>query len=176
MIVDHHDEEKVEVIIDEKKTESNGDNDDDLSSVEERREVEKERRKEHFKENEGEEYGRGKRIKKPNQSYSNLQTKFKSLSAEKNESYFEHAWNEYKVTGTTNMLEKYTTGLVFVQMSARRGISKYKEEAELMLIEAFEQLLEYQTFHGMKASSLTQEQRRKANKANKSFSNVSFTA
>ena len=60
------------------------------------------------------------------------------------------------------MLEKYTTGLVFAQMSARQGISKYKEEAERMLIKEFEQLLEYQTFHGVKASSLTHEQRRKA--------------
>ena len=160
VIVEHQNKEGIEVIIDE--GERDGDIDDDISSVEERREAERERRKEHFKEHEGEEYGRGKRVKKPNQSYSFLQTEFKSLSTEEKESYFEHAWNEYKVTGTTNMLEKYTTGLVFAQMSARQGISKYKEEAERMLIKEFEQLLEYQTFHGVKASSLTHEQRRKA--------------
>ena len=70
-----------------KLLERDGDIDDDISSVEERREAERERRKEHFKEHEGEEYGRGKRVKKPNQSYSFLQTEFKSLSTEEKESY-----------------------------------------------------------------------------------------
>ena len=51
------------------------------------------------------------------------------------------------------MLEKYTTGLVFAQMSALKDINKCKDEAERMLIKEFEQLLEYKTFHGVKASA-----------------------
>ena len=135
---------------------------DDDDSIEERRNVEKERREAHFKQYVGEPYGRGKRVKKPNKSYSFLQTEFKYLSEEERESFLNHAWNEYKISGKTNMLERYTTGVVFAQMSARKGIEKYKQEAEQKLLAEFKQLLEYKTFHGVKETNLTKEQKRKA--------------
>ena len=60
------------------------------------------------------------------------------------------------------MLERYTTGFIFNQLSAKKGIELYGRKAELKLIEEFKQLLEYKTFHGMKASSLNKEQKKKA--------------
>ena len=60
------------------------------------------------------------------------------------------------------MIERYTTGMVFAQMSAQKGIKKYKTEAEQMLMAEFKQLLEYKTFHGVKATDLSYEQRSKA--------------
>ena len=47
-------------------------------------------------------------------------------------------------------------------MSAKKGIQKYGREAELKLLAEFKQLLEYKTFHGVKASELTAEQKKKA--------------
>ena len=47
---------------------------------------------------------------------------------------------------------------MFAQMSANKGIKKYKREAELKLIEELKQLLEYKTFHGVEAESLTDKQ------------------
>ena len=38
----------------------------------------------------------------------------------------EEAWNEYSITGRTNTLERYATGFVFAQMSARKGIKNIK--------------------------------------------------
>ena len=135
---------------------------EDDDSIEDRRRNEKERRQQHLMEHSGDSYGRGKRKKKPNQAYSFLQTEFKNLDDIERETFFSHAWNEYKISGRTNMLERYTTGLVFAQMSAHKGIKKYKQEAELMLIAEFKQLLEYKTFHGVKESDLTSEQKLKA--------------
>ena len=181
------------------------------------RQVERERRAEHFATNEGEEYGRGKRSKKVNQSYSSLQTsgdggrktmrrkkkakkknsfqdrkvknvnkankkkgksdkkikrsysflqtKFVDLKEEEKREYLECAWGEYQLTGKTHMMERYTAGLVFAQMSAKQGIKKYDKEAELKLIAEFAQLIEYKAFHGVKANGpdgLSDEQKRGA--------------
>ena len=65
------------------------------------------------------------------------------------------------------MLEKYTTGFIFNQLTAKAGIKKYGRMAELKLIAEFKQLLEYDVFHGRKANSLTpQEKKRAANMIN----------
>lgn len=70
----------------------------------------------------------------------------------------DNAWREYKATGRTNALERYTTDHIFAQMLAKKGIKKYKQMAEEKLITEFKQLLRYKTFHGVKAEELTQEQ------------------
>jgi len=63
------------------------------------------------------------------------------------------AWEETKTTEKTHLLERFVTGLLFTQMSAKKGIEKYGEEAELKLIAEFTQLLEYSVFHGKTLSS-----------------------
>ena len=60
------------------------------------------------------------------------------------------------------MLERYSTGFIFAQMSAKKGIKKYGREAELKLLAEFKQLVEYKTFHGRKATELLPEQKKKA--------------
>ena len=56
--------------------------DSDDSDLEERRRIEKERRGGYFKVNTGDNYGKGKRVKKQIQSYSFLQSKFEHLTDE----------------------------------------------------------------------------------------------
>ena len=56
------------------------------------------------------------------------------------------------------MLERFTTGLVFAQMSAKKGIAKYGKAAEEKIIAEFAQLIEYGTFHGRQKSELTEEE------------------
>ena len=95
-------------------------------------------------------------------SFAFLQTKFEELNKEERKEMFEHAWKDYKLTKRTNMLETFTTGLLFAQMSANKGIKKYGKEAELKLMAEFEQLLEYKVFHGKYAHELSYEQKRGA--------------
>ena len=75
---------------------------------------------------------------------------------------FHHAWIEYQVSGETNLLEQYTSGFIFAQLSTKQGINKYGREAKLQLLAEFKQLMEYRTFHGRKAEDLTYEQKKKA--------------
>jgi hypothetical protein len=84
-------------------------------------------------------------------SFSFLNMRFDHLEKEEKMEFFECAWDEHNLTGNTHLLERYTTGLAFAQMSAKQGIKKYDKEAELKLIAEFAQLLEYQVFHGVKA-------------------------
>ncbi len=136
-------------------------NDDSDDESDDNRREERERRSEHFKTNTGEEYGRGQRDKKKT-SFSFLQTKFHDLTKEGRDEFFQQAWADYHASGKTNLLERYTTGHVFAQMSAKQGIKKYGREAELQLIAEFKQLIEYKTFHGRKAEELSFEQKKKA--------------
>ena len=139
------------------------DEDEDSDDEEEpaSRNEERERRSAHFGTPNEEEHGRGKRDRTKS-SFSFLQTKFEDLDEKDKGEFFHEAWKEYLVSGKTNMLEKYSTGFIFAQMSARQGIKKYGREAELKLIAEFKQLIDYKTFHGRKASELSPEQKKKA--------------
>ena len=68
--------------------------------------------------------------------------------------FLEEAWHEYNLSGKTNLLKRFSTGFIFAQLSAKKGIEKYDREAELKLIAEFKQLMEYKTFHGRDASTL----------------------
>ncbi|CAJ1957386.1 unnamed protein product [Cylindrotheca closterium] len=80
-----------------------------------------------------------------------LNKRFKDLEKEEKVDFFTCAWEEHQLTGKIHLLERYTTGLAFAQMSAKQGIKKYHKEAELKLIAEFAQLLDFQGFHGVKA-------------------------
>ena len=64
------------------------------------------------------------------------------MKEEEKREYLEFDWGEYQLTGKTHMMERYTAGLVFAQMSAKQGIQKYDKEAKLKLIAEFAQLIE----------------------------------
>ena len=142
--------------------ESESESDESDEEVSQRREEEKARRRSHFENNTGDEYGRGRRTKKPNTSFSFLQTTFTDLEDEDKQEFFHMGWKEYQTSGDTKLLERYCTGFMFAQLSAKKGMKKYGREAELKLIAEFKQLLEYKTFHGRKANELTAEQKKKA--------------
>ena len=158
------DENKTNLNIEDeiKVEEVDEDSDDEWDDEEpESRREEKERRENYFSTNSGDDFGRGKR-ERTAPSFSFLQTQFPDLTQEGKDDFFQHAWDEYQVSGKTNLLERYTTGFIFAQMTAKQGIKKYGREAELQLIAEFKQLIEYKTFHGRKAEELSFEQRKKA--------------
>ena len=95
--------------------------------------------------------GKKKNKTKRKVSFSFLNKRFDDLKQDEKKAFFECAWKEHLLTGKTHLLERYTTGLAFAQMSAKQGIKKYEKEAEMKLIAEFAQLLEYQVFHGVKA-------------------------
>ena len=146
---------------DDSSNDGNVERSDDDDENEERKN-ERERRSQHLETNTSEEYGRGKRTKRPNPSYSFLQKRFEKLTFADKQDYFHIGWKEYQLSGDTKILERYCSGFLFAQMSAKKGIQKYGREAELKLLAEFKQLLEYKTFHGVKASELTAEQKKKA--------------
>lgn len=146
-----------------------------------RREEEKKRRASHFEVDTSGNSGRGKRNRKKKErgnygflqktknpkrkiqiAYGFLQKKFSKLRRREKRQFLELAWAEVETTGETHLMERFTTGLFFAQMSAKRGIEKYGREAELKLIAEFTQLLEYGVFHGRDADELTAEQKSKA--------------
>jgi hypothetical protein len=156
---------------------------DEQDSTKERQD-EQERRSSHLQQPDENEYGRGKRKPKrklwtmlqtrkqwsflqtqfKKQQWSFLQTKFKNLTEDKRKQYLRQALDDYKISGSTNLMERYITGHVFAQMSAVQGIKKYGREAELKLMAEFKQILEYETFHGRHAAELSDEEKRKAAK------------
>ena len=91
-----------------------------------------------------------------------MQTSFADLTKDDLAVFFHHAWNEYKISGRTHLLESFTSGFIFAQLSAKQGIKKYGKEAEIQLLAEFKQLMEYKMFHGRKASDLTYEQKKRA--------------
>ena len=137
------------------------DSDEEEETESETREQERERRAEYFNTTTGDNLGRGKRERKQT-SFSFLQTEFHDLPQEGKDMFFRQAWDEYHVSGNTDLLERFSTSFVFAQMTARQGIKKYGKEAELKLLAEFKQLMDYRTFHGRKAEDLSYEQKKKA--------------
>jgi hypothetical protein len=63
-------------------------------------------------------------------SYSFLQIRFEEMTTEDRADYFHHG-DEHKVSGKTNLLERFTSSFIFAQLSAKQGIKKCGREAEL---------------------------------------------
>lgn len=160
----------------QEKSDSEGSNnsDGDQGAIA-RREEEKERRRSHWDINIGSKYGRGRRKRNKRErygftqrkrnekkrSYSFLQKKFKNLNEQEQNDFVKTAWEHLKA-GESKLMERFTTGMVFAAMTAKKGIEKYGKEAEMKLIAEFTQLLEYQVFHGRKAEDLNEVQKKKA--------------
>ena len=164
-VEDAHDNIKVEDVLDgdEESDDNESDSDSDSEDEPDTRKEERDRRSDHFDIPNNNDYGRGKRRKNPS-GHSFLQTSFEDLTKDDRAVFFHHAWNEYKISGKTNLLESFTSGFIFAQLSAKQGIKKYGKEAEIQLLAEFKQLMEYKTFHGRKASDLTYEQKKRAAK------------
>ena len=158
-VEDVHEDIKVEDVLD--GDEDSDESDDDSEDEPDTRKEERDRRSVHFDIPNETEYGKGKRGQKSS-GHSFLQTSFADLTKDDRAVFFHHAWNEYKISGKTNLLESFTSGFIFAQLSAKQGIKKYGKEAEIQLLAEFKQLMEYKTFHGRKASDLTYEQKKKA--------------
>ena len=136
-------------------------NQDESNDKDIRREEEIERRRTHFVVHTGNEYGRGKRVKKK-KSFTFLQTKYSSLDKSQKEDFLRFALDEYQLSQKTNAIERYVTGHIFTQLSAKQGIRRYGRMAELKLLAEFKQLLEYKTFHGRNPKEFSFEQKKKA--------------
>ena len=53
----------------------------------------------------------------------------------------------------TNVLDKYTSGFIFAQISANKGIKQYRTKADLKMPVEFEQLFKYKTCYSRKQQS-----------------------
>jgi len=151
---------KVEDVFDGDEESDDDKPDDDSEDELDTRKEDRDRRSAHFNTLNKNDYGRGKRDKKTSCSF--LQTSFEDLTQDDRAVFFHHAWNEYKVSGKTNLLESFTSGFVFAQLSAKQGIKKYGREAKIQLLAEFKQLMEYKTFNGRKAADLTFKQKKRA--------------
>ena len=95
-------DEKVNIL----SHDSEGKNSDDVTVNMEICEKEKAERSSHFHEHIGENYGRGKRNKKP-KSFNFTQIKDQEkLSSDEQRMAFQQAWRTYRVTGKTQQLQK----------------------------------------------------------------------
>ena len=144
----------------------NGDdeNEDEESGSEEESEERKEerhRRSEHFKINTSDDFGRGKR-KKLKRKFSFLQKRFENMKDRERRNFANFAWQEYKDTGEKRMLERCITGFVFVQLSAKENRKRYGKDADVKLMEEFQQLLDYDAFFPREADSLSEEAKKGA--------------
>ena len=131
-------------------------------AVPQTRHAERQRRQAYWDIHTDDSHGRGKRQRKQTEAFSFLQKRFADLSNADRLDFFEQAHRQMQDTNNTALMERFTTGLLFAQMSAKKGIEKYGDEAERKLIAEFTQLLQYKTFHGRHASELTHAQKRKA--------------
>ena len=156
--VNEDDEEDEEDVI--LNGEEEGASDDEEEESEERKQ-ERQRRSEHFETNEGGEYGRGKR-KKIKRKFSFLQKRFQNMKERERRNFANFAWQEYQDTGDKRMLERCVTGLVFAQLSAKEGRKRYGKDADIKLMEEFQQLLDYDAFFPRKADTLSAEAKKRA--------------
>ena len=170
MTNDREDDSDDEDTDDDNNDDSN-DTDDEELKIEQRRNEERKRRKEYWEVNTS--GGRGKRTKKQTKRLNFLQKavekhggcdqkKFGDLSEQERKDMLRKAWRKMTDFGDTTMMERYTTGVIFAQMSAKKGIEIYGEAAERKLIEEFAQFLDYEVFHGTKAEDLTRDEKKKA--------------
>ncbi|GFH50261.1 hypothetical protein CTEN210_06737 [Chaetoceros tenuissimus] len=120
--------------------------------------------------------GRGHRNRKPNSKYYNdsytfLQTPFEELEVDDRKEFFKHATDTYMAEGDTRLLQRFITGFVFTQMqtteqmSAKKGIEMFGEEAVEALFKELAQLVDMTTFKPRKAEDLTRAQKRAALRA-----------
>jgi len=126
---------------------------DEEEESEERKE-ERQRRAEHFNTNTSEEHGRGKRKK------LKLQKKFENMKDRERRNFANFAWQEYQDKGDKRMLERCVTGFIFAQLSAKEGRKRYGRDADIKLMEEFQQLLDYDAFFTRKADTLSEEAKR----------------
>ena len=97
--------------------------DDKLYSDEEEPELRKEDHEQistYFNTPTYEEYDKGKREQKQITLFSFLQNQFEDMTTEDRSDFFHHAWIKYQVSGETNLLERYNSGLIFAQLSSKK--------------------------------------------------------
>ena len=99
--------------------EDDEESDSEDEEIERRRNEEKERRSAHLKTPTEDQYGKGKRRTKINTQFYFLQKKFDELTQNDRLDFLREGMKEYKVTGRTHLIERYTTGFMFQQLSVK---------------------------------------------------------
>ena len=151
-----------EVIVEDVNEDDESEDEESGSEEEsEERKEERHRRSEHFKTNTSDDFGRGKR-KKLKRKFSFLQKRFENMKDRERRNFANFAWQEYKDTGDKRMLERCITGFVFAQLSAKEGRKRYGKDADVKLMEEFQQLLDYDAFFPREADSLSEEAKKGA--------------
>ncbi|GFH55457.1 hypothetical protein CTEN210_11933 [Chaetoceros tenuissimus] len=169
-----NDEESIDDIIEEITSSDEHTSDENSASDEiEVEDVSDEDSKSDDDESSEENTGLGHRTRKPNSKYYNesfsfLQTPFEELEVDDRKEFFKHATDSYMTNGDTRLLQRFITGFVFTQMqtteqmSAKKGIEMFEDEAVNALFKELAQLVDMSTFKPRKAEDLTRAQKRAA--------------
>jgi hypothetical protein len=110
--------------------------------------------------------GRGQRLRNPNPKYYSgefthlqfLQQSFESLDGDSRLAYLKYALEDYCISGKTQLLERYLSGVVLTQMSARAGLIKHGKNAEKVLMKEFAQFKDMDVMEALDPDLLTKEQ------------------
>jgi Histone chaperone involved in gene silencing len=114
--------------------------------------------------------GRGNRDRVPNPKYFGdeymnlqfLQNSFETLNEESRAQYLQYALDDYRMSGKTTLVERFLTGVILTQMSARAGLVKHGKNAEKVLLKEFHQFKDMDVMEALDPDKLTPQQIRDA--------------
>jgi len=127
----------------------------------EERKEERHRRSEYVKTSTSDDFRKGEK-KETQKKISFFQKRFENTKDRERRNFAYFAWQEYKDTGDKRMLERCVTDFVFAQLSAKEGRKRYGKDADVKLMEEFQQLLDYDAFFSREADSLSEEAKKGA--------------
>lgn len=110
--------------------------------------------------------GRGSRSHVPNPKYYGddflnfqfLQDTFVSLDDDSRAQYLKYALADYRMSGKTTLVERFLTGVILTQMSARAGLVKHGKDAEKVLLKEFHQFKNMDVMEALDPDKLTPQQ------------------
>ncbi|CAK9034338.1 CCHC-type domain-containing protein, partial [Durusdinium trenchii] len=110
--------------------------------------------------------GRNSRERVPNPRYFGddyvnfqfLQNTFESLDEDSRAKYLEYALEDYRMSGKTTLVERFLTGVILTQMSARAGLIKHGKNAEKVLLKEFTQFKDMDVMEALDPDKLTPQQ------------------
>lgn len=97
-----------------------------------------------------------------NENFSNLQFlqhTFESLDQELRSQYLDHALDNFRLSGKTNLVERYLAGVALTQMSTSASLRKHGKEGDKCLLKEFAEFKNMDVMEAVDPGSLTPEQK-----------------
>jgi Reverse transcriptase (RNA-dependent DNA polymerase). len=87
-----------------------------------------------------------------------LQHTFKTLNEASRAEYSEYALDDYPMSGKTTLVERFLTGVILTQMSARAGLVKHGRDVEKVLLKEFTQFKDMDVMEALDLDKLAPQQ------------------